>query len=135
MLIQLGIKGQGMLLSDRSKNFLGVDFSCLAPYTRFPFVLLLPQTVTEEVLEARLRAAAVRIVKAERASGLRVSDDGDLEVSFESGKVIKAHYVIGADGARSSVSCSDIASSLQTYRVLRSVKWLVSVFPTPTAIQ
>jgi 2-polyprenyl-6-methoxyphenol hydroxylase-like FAD-dependent oxidoreductase len=98
-----------MVLSDRSKTFFGIDFSCLAPYTRFPFVLLLPQNVTEEVLEARLQASGIKVVKAEKASGLRVSDDGDLEVSFESGKVIKAHYVVGTDGARSSVSCGDIA--------------------------
>jgi len=102
-LIQLGIKGQGMLFSDRSETWLGANFSCLAPYTRFPFVLILPQNVTEEILEARLQTANVQVVKGERASGIRVSDDGDLEVLFGSGKVIKAHYVIGADGARSSV--------------------------------
>ncbi|KAF8228174.1 FAD/NAD(P)-binding domain-containing protein [Tricholoma matsutake] len=102
-LIRFGIKGQGIVLSDRSKTFLSVDFSCLAPYTRFPFVLLLPQTVTEDVLEARLQATAIQVVKAEKASGLRVSDDGELEVSFESGKVIKANYVVGADGAKSSI--------------------------------
>jgi len=102
-LIQLGIKGQGMVLSDRSKALLSVDFSCLASYTRFPFVLLLPQTVTEEVLEAHLQAAAIEVVKAERASGLRVGNGGDLEVSFDSGKVVKAKYVVAADGARSLI--------------------------------
>jgi 2-polyprenyl-6-methoxyphenol hydroxylase-like FAD-dependent oxidoreductase len=93
-----------MLFADRSKTWLGVNFSCLTPYTRFPFVLILPQNVTEEILEARLQAATIQVVKGESASGVRLSDDGDLEVLFGSGKVIKAHYVIGADGARSSVS-------------------------------
>lgn len=100
-----------MVLSNRSNTLLGVDFACLAPYTRFPFVLLLSQTVTEEVLETHLQAAAIKVVKAERASGLGVNNDGDLEVSFDSGKVVKAKYVVGADGVRSSVSHGDAALS------------------------
>ena len=106
-----------MLVSDRRTSFLGAEFACLAPYTRFPYVLLVPQSVTEEVLEARLEAEGIQIVKPEKACGLRVGDEGYLEVSFESGKVIETQYVIGADGARSSVSRS--ASSVISY--LRSV--------------
>ena len=124
-----------MVLSDRSKTLLSVDFSCLAPYTRFPFVLLLSQTVTEEVLEAHLQAAAIEVVKAEKASGVQVGDDGDLEVMFDSGKVVKAKFVVGADGAKSSVSYGDVPLSFQTEMVLRSVKWLVSGFPTQTVIR
>lgn len=100
-----------MVLSDRSKRLLGVDFTFLAPYTRFPFILLLPQSTTEEILEAHLKKVGIQIARSEKAVGLRGGNDGDWEVSFESGKIVKARYVVGADGARSSVSRGNAITS------------------------
>ncbi|KAF9464692.1 hypothetical protein BDZ94DRAFT_1307682 [Collybia nuda] len=102
-LVDLGIKGEGMEVSDRSSTFLAATFSSLAPYTRFPFVLLLSQSTTEEVLEARLLKLGVSILKSEKVVGLKSKDDGSVQVLFESGKVISTRYVVGADGARSTI--------------------------------
>ncbi|KAG5642192.1 hypothetical protein DXG03_003430 [Asterophora parasitica] len=103
-LVELGIKGSGMQLSDRTAPFMGAEFASLASYTRFPYVLLIPQSSTEKVLEAQLNALNVEVLRAEKAVGLQLNDDGALDVALESGKVITAQYVIGADGARSAVS-------------------------------
>lgn len=93
-----------MELSDRSSLFLAATFSSLAPYTRFPFVLLLSQSKTEEVLEARLLELGVSIFKSEKVVGFNSKDDGNVDVLFESGRVISAQYVVGADGVQSTVS-------------------------------
>lgn len=92
-----------MHLSNRSNPWISVGLSSLSSYTRFPFVLLLPQSTTEQVLESRLQALGIEILRPETAISLRCNDNEDLEVSFESGNVITAQYVLGADGATSIV--------------------------------
>ena len=67
-------------------------------------MLNIPQSTTEQILEARLQELGVRILKPEKAIGLKSTQNGTLEVTFESGMIISARYVVGADGARSVVS-------------------------------
>ncbi|KAG6897568.1 hypothetical protein C0992_000156 [Termitomyces sp. T32_za158] len=81
---------------------MSADFASLAPYTKFPFVLITSQSTTERVLEAQLNELGVSVIRPEKAIGLK-SNDGELLVTFESGKVITAQYVLGADGARSVI--------------------------------
>lgn len=47
------------------------------------------------------------------------------DVSFEDGQVVRARYIVGADGARSVVSLSDISSFVGCLRIIicRSVTW------------
>lgn len=82
--------------------------------TRYPFVLLLPQAVTEELLEERalelgvviLRGHTVQTVDA-RAEEVVVAD-----LSGATTFQLSARYVVGADGARSVVRrAADIAFS------------------------
>ena len=103
-LVNIGIKGKGLRLSDRTAPFMSTDFSTLAPYTKYPYVLLISQSRTEEVLEARLKELGITVIRGEKAVGLKSAEDGQLDVTFESGNVITARYVVGADGAGSVVS-------------------------------
>jgi flavin-dependent dehydrogenase len=90
--------------------------------------LLLPQNKTEEVLEEHLRGFGIEVQRPYKAVGMQgdVDEFGNTQVLFESGEVVKAQYVIGADGARSAVSII-ITYSYQflTYRyhVDSSVVW------------
>jgi len=103
-LVNLGIKGKGIRLSNRTTTFMGTDFFTLAPYTRYPYVLLISQTMTEKILEARLKELGIAVVRGQKAVGLKSGEGGQLEVAFESGNLITARYVVGADGAGSVVS-------------------------------
>ena len=78
----------------------------LAQYTKYPYVLLLPQNKTENVLEEHLKGLGIEVQRPYKAIGIKADADelGSTEVLFESGEIIKAQYVIGADGARSAVS-------------------------------
>lgn len=121
-----------MTIRERSSPILSVDFSTLAPYTRYPFGLLLPQDITERVLTTKLEGLGVKVFRPYKLIGMSTNvQNGDIvDVSFEGGQVIQASYVIGADGARSAV-CEEpslyIRSSVQN-RCLqnRSVNWLES---------
>lgn len=106
LLINRGIKSQGVHIGDRTGPLLTPDLSSLAPYTKYPFSLILPQHITEEILEQHLETNGVKVQRPFKVTGLRVADDpvGWSMVSFESGEVVRAQYIIGADGAKSTVS-------------------------------
>ncbi|WUI03785.1 FAD-dependent monooxygenase [Spirillospora sp. NBC_00431] len=73
---------------------------------RFPFVLVTPQHETERVLRERARGAGAEIVHGAEVVGLRQDAAGvDAEVRDPGGgtRTHRAAYVVGADGARSTV--------------------------------
>jgi 2-polyprenyl-6-methoxyphenol hydroxylase-like FAD-dependent oxidoreductase len=94
-----------MKLIDRSSELVAVDFTTLKAYTRYPYVLLLPQNITERELGKKLRELGVSVHRPKKVVRVSHGDDveGTIGVTFESGEVIRARYVIGADGARSMV--------------------------------
>ncbi|MFE2942671.1 FAD-dependent monooxygenase [Streptomyces sp. NPDC059255] len=102
-----------------------MDFAVLD--TPFPFTLALPQTRTEELLEAHAQAAGVRILRGHRVTGLSQDADADADAGADAGDgagadsgsgsgpvtvrvegpdgpyVLEAAYVVGCDGTRSAV--------------------------------
>jgi 2-polyprenyl-6-methoxyphenol hydroxylase-like FAD-dependent oxidoreductase len=96
-----------MNIWDRKAPIFSLDITTgLSSYTKYPYALILSQTKTEEVLEAQLKGLGIDVQRPYKAVGIQgdVDELGNTRVSFESGEVIKAQYVIGADGARSAVS-------------------------------
>ncbi|GAA2891660.1 FAD-dependent monooxygenase [Nonomuraea rubra] len=70
--------------------------------TRYPMVLIVPQSGTEHLLEARARELGVEIVRGAEVVGLR-QDDRRAVLELAGGRTETASYVVGCDGAHSTV--------------------------------
>jgi 2-polyprenyl-6-methoxyphenol hydroxylase-like FAD-dependent oxidoreductase len=94
-----------MTFRERSSPLLSIDFGSLARYTRYPFFLLLPQTITERVLTEILESHGVKVLRPHTVTGMKMNENDKcvIDVLFDGGHVISARYVVGADGARSTV--------------------------------
>ena len=94
----------------------GIDFSANAKTplranmygldTRFPYILILPQADTEAIMERRLNELGVEIERGRTLTNFTETEDGvrgTVECA-EGGTVeIETHYLVGADGAHSTV--------------------------------
>jgi 2-polyprenyl-6-methoxyphenol hydroxylase-like FAD-dependent oxidoreductase len=71
----------------------------------YPFILSLPQSETERILERRLSSFGVQVEREKTLIGLEVRDDAvaALVKAGNGEERIDAHYVVGCDGAHSSV--------------------------------
>ena len=78
-----------------------MDFGVLD--TPYPFTLALPQARTEELLEEHALSLGVKVLRGERVEGLVPRDD---HVTVRGSSVVDAAYVVGCDGARSTVRSS-----------------------------
>jgi 2-polyprenyl-6-methoxyphenol hydroxylase-like FAD-dependent oxidoreductase len=94
-LIATGAQVRQLRLFDR----IHIDLSRLP--TRFPFLLITPQYNVERLLEKRAATAGARIVRGARVTGLSQNADG-AELTLDD-SVLRADYVIGADGVHSAV--------------------------------
>jgi 2-polyprenyl-6-methoxyphenol hydroxylase-like FAD-dependent oxidoreductase len=94
-----------MRLRERSTPLVSIDFESLAKYTRYPFGLLLPQNITERVLTEILEDLGVKVLRPRAVTGIEMNeqDSSLVNVSFDNGRAITTRYVVGADGARSTV--------------------------------
>lgn len=82
------------------------NFDVLKPHTKFPFIEFVPQHVTERVLGGKVEATGITVCRPAKVVSLAPSaEDPDITaIVFEDGHVVRARYVIGADGTRSLVS-------------------------------
>jgi 2-polyprenyl-6-methoxyphenol hydroxylase-like FAD-dependent oxidoreductase len=75
--------------------------------TRFPYLLVLPQKETEEILEARLGEHGVAIERGVEFVGIEQSDDdyvvSRVRLSDGNEERVRSRYLIGCDGAHSVV--------------------------------
>lgn len=118
-LVDLGIKGSSWKITSRDSDILKIHFSSNSPYTKFPFVLILAQTATEYVLEQRLNELGVRVLRPYHVIGMKNNALGNgMDVLFESGEVVRTNYIVGADGARSTVRILNYVSRVSLDNLL-----------------
>src|SRR5215218_7190839 len=95
-LIATGSPVRDLRLFDR----VHVDLSLLP--SRFAYLLITPQYQVERLLRARAVRHGATIVPGVQVTGLREEDNG-VDVQISGGPPIRASYVVGADGVRSTV--------------------------------
>ena len=69
--------------------------------TNYPYTLMVPQNVTEQVLLDRLQELGGRVHRPYAANGVSQTADG--AVTLDNGDTIKAQYVVAADGMNSTI--------------------------------
>lgn len=96
----LGIHASRFSIRDGDRELVPVRFDQLP--TEYPYTLMVPQNITEQVLLDRLEELGARVHRPYVATGLSQSAAG-AEVTLESGDTIKAQYVVAADGMKSAI--------------------------------
>ena len=96
----LGIHASQFSIRDGDRELVPVRFDQLP--TTYPYTLMVPQNVTEQVLLDRLEELGATVHRPCVATALSQDADG-AEVTLESGDVIRAQYVVAADGMKSTI--------------------------------
>ena len=99
-LVDLGLELDDFAIRAGDRKLIPVGFADLP--TEYPFVTMIPQPVTEQVLLERLEELGGSVLRPYAATGLTQTADG-AEVTLDSGDVIKAQYVVAADGMNSTI--------------------------------
>ena len=96
----LGIHASRFSIRDGDRELVPVRFDGLP--TNYPYTLMVPQNVTEQVLLDRLQELGGRVHRPYAANGVSQTADG-AEVTLDNGDTIKAQYVVAADGMNSTI--------------------------------
>ena len=96
----LGIQARQFSIRDGDRELVPVRFDGLP--TEYPYTLMVPQNVTEQVLLERLEELGGSVHRPYVASGVSQTADG-AEVTLDSGDMIMAQYVVAADGMSSTI--------------------------------
>jgi 2-polyprenyl-6-methoxyphenol hydroxylase-like FAD-dependent oxidoreductase len=99
-LASLGIQARQFSIRDGDRELVPVRFDRLP--TEYPYTLMVPQNVTEQVLLDRLEELGGMVHRPYAASEMSQTADGAV-VKLESGDTIEARYVVGADGMNSTI--------------------------------
>ena len=85
---------------DRDRSLMSLDFTSLP--TRYPYMLMVSQAVTEAVLVDRLRELGVTINRPQALESF-TQDDAGVNVLLSDGSRMRTQYLVGADGMHSKV--------------------------------
>jgi 2-polyprenyl-6-methoxyphenol hydroxylase-like FAD-dependent oxidoreductase len=103
-LVARGVQVPIFRLRDRDRLLVEISFSEIP--SRYPFVLMLPQDQTEQILSNHLRAAGGDVARPWEAIHIEDKDDGFVNVITEQDGTqasVRARYVAGCDGMHSFV--------------------------------
>jgi 2-polyprenyl-6-methoxyphenol hydroxylase-like FAD-dependent oxidoreductase len=96
----LGIHARQFSIRDGDRELVPVRFDLLP--TDYPYTLMIPQNITEQVLLDRLQELGGDVNRPYAATDVRQTDDS-AEVTLDSGDLIEARYVVAADGMNSTI--------------------------------
>jgi 2-polyprenyl-6-methoxyphenol hydroxylase-like FAD-dependent oxidoreductase len=96
----LGIHAPKFSIRDGDRELVPVRFDRLS--TEYPYTLMVPQNITEQVLLDRLEELGGKVYRPYVATGLSQTADG-AEITLDGGDVIRARYVVAADGMNSTI--------------------------------
>lgn len=99
-LVKEGVQAPLFSIRDRSRVLVAIDFSALP--TDYPYSLMVPQSTTERLLADRLTELGGSVVRPRSVTTVEQDADGVTAV-VDDGAVIRARYVVGADGIHSVV--------------------------------
>jgi 2-polyprenyl-6-methoxyphenol hydroxylase-like FAD-dependent oxidoreductase len=99
-LVKEGIQAPRFTIRDGRRVLIPVDFSVLP--TAFPYSLMVPQATTERLLLGRLTELGGTVLRPKTLTSA-VQDADGVTATFDDGDVIRARYVVGADGMHSTV--------------------------------
>lgn len=97
-LVKEGIEAPRFTIRDRGRTLIPIDFSGLP--TEYPYSLMVPQSTTERLLLERLEELGGSVQRPRSVTAIDQDPDG-VTATFEDGDVVRARYVVGADGIRS----------------------------------
>jgi 2-polyprenyl-6-methoxyphenol hydroxylase-like FAD-dependent oxidoreductase len=96
----LGIQARRFSIRDGDRELVPIRFDRLP--TEYPYTLMVPQNITEQVLLERLEELGGGVHRPYTATGVSQTDDA-AEVTLDSGDTIRARYVVAADGMNSTI--------------------------------
>lgn len=99
-MVKAGLVAPRFTMRQGRRILVPVDFSALP--TGHPYTLMLSQADTERLLLERLRELGGDVIRPKTLSHLSQDADG-VTANFDDGDVIRARYVVGADGMHSTV--------------------------------
>jgi 2-polyprenyl-6-methoxyphenol hydroxylase-like FAD-dependent oxidoreductase len=99
-LVSRGLIASKFTVRDRDRVLMTIDFGDLP--TDYPYTLMVPQDVTEQVLLDRLRAVGGQVHRPCELASLAQDSDG-VTATMATGDTIRAAYVAGTDGMHSKV--------------------------------
>lgn len=99
-LVKEGIQAPVFTIRDRKRTLIQIDFSGLP--TEYPYSLMVPQSTTERLLLDRLVELGGTVIRPKTLTTAAQDADG-VTATFDDGDVIRARYLVGADGIHSTV--------------------------------
>jgi 2-polyprenyl-6-methoxyphenol hydroxylase-like FAD-dependent oxidoreductase len=99
-MVRRGVITPTFTVRDRDRVLMSVSFADLP--TAHPYTLMLPQSLTEEILLRRLEALGGRVHRPYEVTGV-VQDESGVTVTTGTGETVRARYAVGTDGMHSVV--------------------------------
>ncbi len=112
-LLRRGLIVPRFTIRDGDRVLMTIDFGTLP--TAYPYTLMIPQNVTEEILLARLQELGGRVWRPYEVTGV-TQDGSGVTATMATGETIRAAYAVGADGMHSVIrECAGIGFDGDSY--------------------